>query len=149
VAKIKKRRGHHAKIIVKVSAEESLECINEVSKWWGTHVEGRSKMRNDISTVRFARCFFTFKITESVPGQKVEWLVTNCSLPWLQDKREWIGTKVSVEISSKGSATIIDFTHIGLVPEIECYEDCELGWNLHFKESLQSFITEGKGQPAY
>ena len=38
-------------------------------------------------------------------------------------------------------------THVGLVPGIECYEDCEKGWDFYIKESLFKFLTEGKGLP--
>ncbi len=55
---------------------------------------------------------------------------------------------MSFEITTKGNSTQIDFTHIGLVPEVECYNDCVKGWNQYVKDSLLKLITEGKGQPA-
>jgi hypothetical protein len=51
------------------------------------------------------------------------------------------------EISTVGDQTKINFTHIGLVPEIECYNMCVKGWDQYFKGSLYKLITEGKGQP--
>ena len=36
---------------------------------------------------------------------------------------------------------------IGLVPDIECYNVCEEGWNGHITISLVKFINEGKGMP--
>jgi hypothetical protein len=38
-------------------------------------------------------------------------------------------------------------THIGLVPGVECYEDCKKGWNFYVGESLFRWMTEGKGLP--
>jgi hypothetical protein len=58
-----------------------------------------------------------------------------------------IHTEVAFEISKKENTTQIDFTHIGLVPEIECYDVCEEGWNTHITVSLARFINEGKGMP--
>jgi hypothetical protein len=49
-------------------------------------------------------------------------------------------------VYSKNGKTEIDFTHIGMVPEIECYEVCEKGWNGHIN-TLEKFINEGKGLP--
>jgi hypothetical protein len=45
------------------------------------------------------------------------------------------------------NATEVSFTHVGLVPEIECYNDCRKGWDFYIKESLRKLITEGKGVP--
>ena len=84
---------------------------------------------------------------ESVPDKKVIWLVTDCYLGWIKDKHEWTNTKMSFEISTNGNATQLNFTHIGLVPEVECYNDCVKGWDQYIKGSLLKFITEGSGQP--
>jgi hypothetical protein len=65
-------------------------------------------------------------------------------LPWFQDKKEWNNTEVVFELSEENGKTTIDFTHIGLVPEIECYNVCEKGWNGHINTLVQ-FINEGKG----
>ena len=54
---------------------------------------------------------------------------------------------MSWEISAKKNATQISFTHIGLVPGIECYNGCEKAWNFYVKESLFKLLTEGKGIP--
>ena len=37
--------------------------------------------------------------------------------------------------------------HVGLIPEIECYESCEKGWNFFTGDSLLKLINEGKGMP--
>ncbi len=89
----------------------------------------------------------THKIIEVVPDKKVVWQVTDCYLHWLKDKKEWKGTRMSFEVSTKNNSTQINFTHIGLVPEIECYDGCAKGWNQYVKESLFKLITEGKGLP--
>ena len=71
------------------------------------------------------------------------WRVTDSYISWLKDKQEWSGTEVGFEIWENGNATQIDFTHIGLVPEIECYIVCEEGWNGHItnkKSRLHSQI---------
>ena len=75
------------------------------------------------------------------------WQVTDSYLDWLTDKMEWQNTKMSFEISTKDNSTQINFTHIGLVPEVECYNDCVKGWDQYIKGSLLKLITEGKGQP--
>ncbi len=75
------------------------------------------------------------------------WKVTDCLLPWLKDKTEWKGTKVIFEISEKGNSTEINFTHIGLVPEAECYGSCIKGGAEYIKGSLAKLLTGNKGLP--
>jgi hypothetical protein len=47
-----------------------------------------------------------------------------------QDKSEWKGTKIVFEISQKDNKTQLHFTHVGLVPEYECYDICRQGWGI-------------------
>ena len=129
------------------SPQEAYNAINNVSAWWTQDIEGRSQQLNDVFTVTFGETFITMKITELVPGQKMTWLVTDCHKHWLKDKKEWKGTTISWELSAEGEGTQIRFTHIGLVPGLECYNGCEKGWNFYLKESLQKLLADGKGQP--
>ena len=54
---------------------------------------------------------------------------------------------MNFEISTKDNSTVMDFTHIGLLPEVECYDMCVKGWDQYIKGSLFKLITEGKGEP--
>ncbi|MDP9046590.1 MAG: SRPBCC domain-containing protein, partial [Bacteroidota bacterium] len=127
---------------------EAFDAIGRVTEWWAKNVEGRAENLNDVFTVRFSgETFVTFEVTESVPGEKIVWQVTDCYLPWLKDKTEWNGTAVMFEISSLTDETQVTMTHIGLVPEVECFAGCEAGWNKHFKGSLFKLLTENVGTP--
>jgi len=139
---------YHAAITVSQTANEAFTAINSVSKWWTEKLEGSSEKLNDIFTVDFGdKNFVTHKLIEVIPGKKLVWLVTDCYLSWFNDKTEWKNTKMRFDISSSGNQTKIDFTHIGLVPEIECFDICKKGWDQYVKDSLFKLITEGKGQP--
>jgi hypothetical protein len=105
------------------------------------------KKLNDIFTVHFGQTFVTLKIVESIPGKKIVWYVTSCNKHWLKNKKEWKDTQVIWEISTKNKATQVDFTHLGLVPDFECYDACENAWTDYLHNSLLSLMTSGKGQP--
>jgi hypothetical protein len=142
-----KKQDYTSTIVVNSTAKEAFKCISRVSGWWTENVAGNSENLNDIFTVNFGETFVDFKVIEVIPVKKMVWLVTDCNLHWLSDKKEWKGTKVIFEISSENSATEIKFTHLGLLPDIQCYNDCVKGWGQYVKDSLYKLITEGKGRP--
>lgn len=132
-------------IVVNESAIEAYNKISRVNEWWAENFEGSAKNLGDIFSVRWGDTFVTFKIAEAIPGKKVSWLVTDCCLPWQNDKTEWTGTEVVFEILEEGDSTKIDMTHVGLTPEVECFENCQTGWNHFINRSLVKFMNEGQG----
>lgn len=141
------QQNYQSSIAAGFTPREAFEGINHVTEWWARNIEGNTEKLNDVFTVHFGETYVTFKITESVPNEKVAWHVTDCYLPWLKDKTEWNGTTVVFEIFPLGDETQVTMTHIGLVPEVECYNGCEAGWNKHFKGSLLKLLTEHVGAP--
>ena len=136
-------KSYHYSFTVNTSPEEAITKINQVNLWWRKDFSQTIKNVNDKFTVPFGEpSFVDFIVTELVPGKKLVWKVTDCYLPWFKDKKEWNNTEVEFELSQKDGKTTIDFTHVGLVPGIECYEVCEKGWNGHI-QSLQRLINEG------
>lgn len=142
-----KKQDYNATISVNAAPKEAFEKISKVNKWWAKNFTGKAEKLHDKFSVRFGETYVDFQISELIPGKKVVWKVTDCNLHWIKTKKEWKGTEVVFELSKKGDSTQIDFTHLGLVPEAECYNDCEAGWNGHIKGSLVNFINEGKGMP--
>ncbi len=142
-----KNQDYNAVITVNKSLKDVFKNISNVSKWWTENLEGSSEKLNDIFTVHFGETFVNFKIIEVIPDKKIVWHVTDCDLLWLKDKKEWNDTKMSFELSTENNSTKMSFTHIGLVPKIECYNDCVKGWDQFIKGSLFKLITEGKGLP--
>jgi len=141
------QQNYQSSIAAGFTPREAFEAINHVTEWWARNIEGNTDKLNDVFTVHFGETYVTFKITESIPNEKIAWHVTNCYLPWLKDKTEWTGTTVVFEISPLGEETQVTMRHIGLVPEVECYNGCEAGWNKYFKGSLFKLLTEHAGVP--
>lgn len=137
----------HVSFVVPVTAEKASDAICRVSSWWTVNTVGSTSKLNDTFTVSFGETKSHFRITEMVPGKRINWLVEDCNLHWLKDKKEWKDTNILWEISSEGDKTRIDMTHVGLGPQKECFEDCTKGWTHYVAESLSKLITTGKGDP--
>lgn len=143
-----KARDYHTIITVDAKVHEAYESVNNVSQWWTENLEGDSQKLNDEFTVHFGDVHYSKqKLVEVVPDKKVVWLVTDSKLNFLKDKQEWTNTQIVFEIITRGNQTEVHFTHIGLVPEIECYDACSNAWSQYIQQSLWSLITTGKGQP--
>ena len=134
-------------ITVNATAKESFDKISRVGEWWSKSFKGKSQRPGDTFSVRFGETSVDFKIDEVIPDKKIVWEVTGCNLHWIENKTEWKGTKIAWEVSSENSKTKISMTHVGLVPGVECYNDCKIGWNFHIQESLFKLLTENKGLP--
>jgi hypothetical protein len=127
---------------------EAFAAINNVRGWWSGEIEGSTGKLGDEFTYRYKDVHRSKqKITESIPGKKVVWLVLDSQLNFVNDKSEWNGTKITFEIAKKGDKTEVRFTHVGLVPEHECFNACSNAWGSYINGSLRSLITTGKGQP--
>ncbi len=140
--------NYKATIMVDSVAKEVFDSINNVTKWWTENLEGNTQKLGDEFTVRFGDVHFSKqKLIEVIPNEKVVWLVTDSKLNFVEDKHEWTNTKISFEITNHDDKTQLHFTHIGLVPEFQCYNGCVKGWDYYIKGSLYKLLTEGKGMP--
>lgn len=130
------------------------DAIRDIAAWWTINTEGAANEVGDHFTISFSDPVSgqlvhrtTQRITEAVPGKRLAWTVTECNMPWLKDKEEWKGTNMVFDIASVSEGSRIDFTHIGLTPQVECFEQCERGWAYFLVESLRELIVTGTGRP--
>lgn len=140
-------QDYQCRFVVNESPREVFDAIRRVSEWWTVNTEGSTNQVNDTFIVRFGETRVDFSVTEMVPGKNIVWLVTDCNLHWLADKKEWKGTSLHFNIRETEKGTEMTMIHRGLAPEIECYNDCKKGWDFYAGESLRKLITEKKGQP--
>ncbi len=134
--------------IIDQTPEVAFDEINNVRGWWSEEIEGKTDKLNSEFMYHFMdvhRC--KIKITKLIPGKKVVWHVLENYFNFTKDKTEWTGTDIIFEISKKGDKTQIRFTHLGLVPEYECFSVCSTGWSTYVNGSLRSLIATGKGRP--
>jgi hypothetical protein len=135
-------------ITVDQSPEEVFAAINNVRGWWSGEIEGETDKLGDVFTYRYGDLHYSKQqITESVPGGRVVWLVVDSNLSFVADKTEWNGTKITFDISKQGDKTQLQFTHVGLANDHECFDACSNAWSSYIQGSLRSLIATGSGQP--
>jgi len=135
-------------ILVDQTPREAFNAINNVRGWWSGTIEGRTDKPGDIFIYRYEDIHYSKqKITEFIPGRKVVWLVLDSFLSFIKDTTEWNGNEIVFNISQKGNKTEVRFTHHGLAPQSECFEECSDAWGSYINGSLKSLISSGKGQP--
>ena len=140
--------NYQSTITVEATAQDVYNAINHVAQWWTENLEGNSEQLDDEFTVRFGDVHVsTQKLVEIIPDKKVVWLVTDSRLNFIADQQEWTGTKISFEITEYNKKTEVRFTHIGLVPGIECFGACSNAWGQYIQQSLYNLLMTGKGQP--
>lgn len=135
-------------LLVTQTPEEVFEAINNVRGWWSESIEGITDQPN-AQFLQYYRDIHIakMKIAEFIPGKKVSWQVLDSHFSFTKIESEWKGTRICFEISRKDNKTQLLFTHLGLVPQYECYDVCNDAWNQLINISLRSLITNGKGHP--
>jgi len=122
------------------TAEEIFEILTDIEQWWsglyGETINGKSKKINDEFTFKAGggAHYTKQKLIEIIPNKKIVWLVTESELTFISHPEEWVNTKIEFDISKEGNKTKVTFTHEGLVPEIECYKDCSMGWTGYLEQ---------------
>jgi hypothetical protein len=139
---------YNRSITVDKTASETFNAVNNICGWWSTDFEGSAAKQDDVFTVRFGDTFITMKVVELIPYSKIVWKVVDSWKHWMKSNNtEWIGTSLMFKIREAGGKTKIDFTHIGLMPSLDCFDVCSDAWNGYITGSLRNFIETGKGQP--
>jgi uncharacterized protein YndB with AHSA1/START domain len=142
------KQNYTTSFLVDQSPEQVFDAVNNVRGWWSGEIDGRTDKPGAEFTYRYQDLHRTTqKITEMVPGKKIVWHVLDAQINFVKDKTEWKGADIVFEIAKKDGKTELRFTHVGLVPTIECYGKCAGAWGFYINESLRSLITTGKGDP--
>ena len=139
-------QDYRREIPVKAPVERLFDAIatrDGVRGWWTPLVSGSSEhggtMRLEFEGMDE---HIDLRIAASRRPTEVEWsVVEHTSLD------EWAGTTIRFEVSPAGDgASTLAFQHVGLSPKLECYDQCEAGWD-HFLDSLTAYAERGEGAP--
>jgi hypothetical protein len=82
------------------------------------------------------------RVEQMETPSSVQWLcVTHTALP------VWRDTRVRFELTEQGQhSSILTLRHVGLTPQLECYDECARGWD-HFLASMVKLVERNEGTP--
>jgi hypothetical protein len=131
-------------ITVDATPLEAFNAINNAKMWWAGVITGETDKLGAEFRYQYKDMHDSMQtVTEFVPGGKVVWHVTKANISFLKNKTEWEGTDIVFEITEVDGNTNVKFTHVGLNPEVECYEACSSGWNSLINNNLKNLINSG------
>jgi uncharacterized protein YndB with AHSA1/START domain len=132
--------------VVAQSPDQVFAAVTNPNKWWTGEIAGRADAVGDEFSYRYGDAHYSKqKVTELVPGRKVVWRVVESRLSGPEDPSEWTGTEISFEIDQHDGQTELRFSHLGLLPEFECFDSCSSAWGFYINGSLRHLITTGEG----
>lgn len=128
--------------------DEAFAAINNVRDWWSGNIDGVTHQLGAEWSYRYKDIHYSKqRITELVPGKRVAWLVIDSYLAFVDDKTEWNGTEITFDIAARGRQTEVTFRHLGLTPDVQCYDGCSNAWGFIINTSLRNLIAAGHGEP--
>jgi hypothetical protein len=141
-------RGYSTSYTVEQSPEEVFAAVLDVGAWWTGQIEGRADELGAEFTYRHPPQHYSRqRVVELEPGRCVVWRVTDSHLAFISEPGEWTGSEIVFDILPAAGGTELRFTHLGLVPDVECFGACSTAWLHYINGSLHSLITTGAGLP--
>jgi uncharacterized protein YndB with AHSA1/START domain len=116
---------------------DALTTVEGLAGWWTTDTTGEE---DGVLAFRFGEVGgFDMKVLDRQPSRRVEWEVVDGPV-------EWIGTRVTFDLTQDGEWTIILFAHTGWREPVEFMYHCSTKWAT-FLMSLKSLVETGSGAP--
>ena len=83
-----------------------------------------------------------FRVETAKSPSTVAWTVLKCDfLP------DWVGTQIIFRLHpTTDGGTTVEFCHHGLTPQLECFGQCQQGWD-YYLPSLHDYVETGGGRP--
>jgi hypothetical protein len=140
---------YRTELTVDHTPEEVYAAVIDVRGWWAENVVGDtaiagSEFEYAYQDVHVCR----IRVTDAVPGERVEWLVLQNRFSFTEDPAEWVGTRMVFDLRRSGCGTTLTFTHVGLVEDHECFGVCVRGWDFYIRQSLRELVETGTGRPS-
>jgi uncharacterized protein YndB with AHSA1/START domain len=115
---------------------KALSTTQGLAGWWTSDTRGDAS-EGGIIEFYFNQNRMDMKVIEADPGRHVVWQVVS-------GPDDWMGTKISFDLSRNGDLTKVLFKHQGWREASEHMSHCSTKWGT-FMVSLKSLAETGKG----
>lgn len=136
--------SYHAELIINAPIDSVFTAVSSVaglSGWWTTDTGGSPEPGDELRFT-FRDGVAVMRVEEQTPPTAQRWICVGHS-----GQPEWAHTTVTFGLAAVDpGSTRLKFTHDGLQPQLDCYEQCSAGWN-YLMGSLASYAETGTGQP--
>ncbi len=121
------------------TVRSALSDDSEIAEWWPIFSQHK-RVGDEFHFVMGDMGPLVFSVSAKADAMTIEWHVSQCAvLP------DWVGTTPTFEFHEIGDAgTQVTFQHVGLNPEVECFEQCFVGWN-KYMPSLFAYLQASIG----
>lgn len=148
------QQSYEQSISVNATPAEVFEALTKgYDHWWTTTQGQQFNQVGDAIKFTFPPniSYWTLAAKELVPNERVtlECVAAHHIIEGKPEAshEEWLGTTMNWSIEANGKATMVHFTHNGLIPELHCYDVCKAGWDMFFVGSLKDYLNTGVGSP--
>ena len=120
---------------------QALTTSEGIAAWWAKSNTVWKENADEFLPVDFGQVKKLMRIQKATPLSGLTWHVLECTL------HEWPGTRITFNVTPTSSGgSLLKLEHIGLNPQLECFESCSSGWE-YFMASLKQYVETGKGTP--
>jgi uncharacterized protein YndB with AHSA1/START domain len=119
---------------------DALTTTEGLAGWW-MPVTGDGLTGGELTFSFGPASQAVMRVDAAERGVGVRWTNLACVM------EDWVGTILHFDIEATPTGgTELRFCHAGLTPRLECYSDCQSGWD-HFIPSLGAYVETGTGNP--
>ncbi len=120
---------------------DALTRLEALSAWW-TPASGSALTGGELTFSFGPGSQAVMRVERAERGVGVRWTNIACMM------EDWVGTSMHFDLeATPAGGTNLRFRHIGLTPQLECYEDCRSGWDHFVPTSLRDYVETGVGHP--
>jgi uncharacterized protein YndB with AHSA1/START domain len=121
----------------------ALTTLEGIAGWWTSQISGGGLAGDQLD--------LGFVGLDEQITMAVESVVSERAVTWRCDSHsghpEWVGTRITFQIDPvPPDGSRLSVTHLGLVPSLNCYEQCFAGWE-HFMRSIKGYAENDLGMP--
>lgn len=117
----------------------ALTTVDGLAGWWTEDTDGDAGV-GGVVRFRFVPGGFDMKVLETKAAERVLWEVVD-------GPEEWVGTRVSFDLTQEDGFTIVLFRHEGWKEPVEFMYHCSTKWATYLM-SLKRMVETGKGEPS-